>query len=321
MNKFISAENLKNVKKIDLFTYLSNYDADELVKESRNRYTTRSHSSLKIDHGLWMWWARGIGGRSALDYLIKVNNMPFLDAALYLENLIKINGFPPLPQPINHKSLPAVLHLPPHSKNNSAIIKYLCSDRCISKRVLDYYIYYNYIYESRDTHSVVFVSYDDTGKEKFACIRETSSTTESNKRDIYGSDKRYSFSFDNYNSDHLHVFESAIDLLSYQTLLHDLGKPWQENNYVSLSGIYLPSEKVDKDITLPIALQEFLLTHTIKKVFLHLDNDKAGMIAAEKISNLLESSYSVVNAPAPSGKDINDYLVLSKQRKSKYKER
>ncbi len=33
-------------------------------------------------------WAQNIGGRTALQYLIKVEGMEFLDAALYLKDLI-----------------------------------------------------------------------------------------------------------------------------------------------------------------------------------------------------------------------------------------
>ena len=86
--KYISPEDLAEVKKIDLFTYLSNYEPGELVKKSRNDYVTKTHSSLHIQNGLWMWWAHHIGGRSALDYLIKVEGYSFKDAAFHIHDLI-----------------------------------------------------------------------------------------------------------------------------------------------------------------------------------------------------------------------------------------
>ena len=43
-------------------------------------YCTREHDSLKISNGKWCWFSRGIGGYSALDYLIKVKEMPFTQA-------------------------------------------------------------------------------------------------------------------------------------------------------------------------------------------------------------------------------------------------
>ena len=45
-----------------------------------NIYCTREHDSLKISNGKWCWFSQGIGGRSALDYLIKVKGIPFTEA-------------------------------------------------------------------------------------------------------------------------------------------------------------------------------------------------------------------------------------------------
>ena len=36
---------------------------------------------LRISNGKWCWFSQGIGGRSALDYLIKVKGIPFTQAA------------------------------------------------------------------------------------------------------------------------------------------------------------------------------------------------------------------------------------------------
>ena len=67
---FIAPELIIQAKQMDLLTYLRNYEPYELVKFSGNTYCTRTHDSLKISNGKWIWWSRGIGGRSALDYLI-----------------------------------------------------------------------------------------------------------------------------------------------------------------------------------------------------------------------------------------------------------
>ena len=77
---YIAPEVVQEVKKMDLLTYLKNYEPHELVRFSGNTYTTRTHDSLKISNGKWMWWSRGIGGRSALDYLIKVEGYSFMEA-------------------------------------------------------------------------------------------------------------------------------------------------------------------------------------------------------------------------------------------------
>lgn len=61
---YVAPEVVQRVKQIDLLTYLKNYEPYELVHFFGNVYTTRSHDSLKISNGKWMWWSRGIGGRS-----------------------------------------------------------------------------------------------------------------------------------------------------------------------------------------------------------------------------------------------------------------
>ena len=64
------------------------YIAPEVVHFSGNTYTytTRRHDSLKISNGKWMWWSQRTGGRSALDYLIKVRGYSFLEAVELLQN-------------------------------------------------------------------------------------------------------------------------------------------------------------------------------------------------------------------------------------------
>ena len=79
--RYIAAEDVAKAKEMDLLTYLRNYEPQELVHVSGNTYCTREHDSLRISNGKWCWFSRGIGGRSALDYLIKVKGIPFTQAA------------------------------------------------------------------------------------------------------------------------------------------------------------------------------------------------------------------------------------------------
>ena len=78
---YIAAEDVAKAKEMDLLTYLRNYEPQELVHVSGNTYCTREHDSLRISNGKWCWFSQGIGGRSALDYLIKVKGIPFTQAA------------------------------------------------------------------------------------------------------------------------------------------------------------------------------------------------------------------------------------------------
>ena len=79
--RYIAAEDIARAKEMDLLTYLRNYEPQELVHVSGKTYCTREHDSLRISNGKWCWFSQGIGGRSALDYLIKVKGIPFTQAA------------------------------------------------------------------------------------------------------------------------------------------------------------------------------------------------------------------------------------------------
>ena len=77
---YISADALQQARRMDLLTYLQMNEPGNLVRLSGNNYCTREHDSLKISNGKWHWFSRGIGGVSALDYLIKVKEYTLPDA-------------------------------------------------------------------------------------------------------------------------------------------------------------------------------------------------------------------------------------------------
>ena len=55
---YIDPQVITEAKRMDLLTYLQNYEPHELVHFSGNTYCTRSHDSLKISNGKWFWWSR-----------------------------------------------------------------------------------------------------------------------------------------------------------------------------------------------------------------------------------------------------------------------
>ena len=77
---YIPPEVVEQARQIDLLTYLQSCEPQELVRISGNNYTTRTHDSLKISNGKWMWWSQRIGGYNALDYLVKVKGCSFVEA-------------------------------------------------------------------------------------------------------------------------------------------------------------------------------------------------------------------------------------------------
>lgn len=79
MARFTESE-LEKAREMDLLTYLMNYEPNELVRLKGNVYCTKEHDSLKISNGKWYWFSKGFGGKSALDYLTNVKNVPFRKA-------------------------------------------------------------------------------------------------------------------------------------------------------------------------------------------------------------------------------------------------
>lgn len=302
---YVTREQIDQAKQLDLLSYLRAFEQDELVKINSDIYTTRTHDSLKISNGKWCWWSRGIGGRSALDYLIKVRGMDFVEA---VQHLCGCTSYTPLPPTFTVKPLkkpPFVLPKP--YANNERVLRYL-TGRGIDPDILMYCIKTGRLYED-ERHNCVFVGFDSGGKPRYAMLR-SSSPASVFLHEADGSNKRYAFALSFQPAfGTIHLFESAIDLLSFATLRK--GK-WRDFNYLSLSGIYQP-RKTLSETPLPIALAQYLIDHTnTKHIALCLDNDDAGRIAAQTICTLLPGHYTTEMLLPEKGKDYNNQLQIEK---------
>lgn len=79
----------------------------------------------------------------------------------------------------------------------------------------------------------------------------------------------------------VHLCECAIDVMSYATLCKLDGIDWRRHNLLSLAGIYQPKKQIEES-KLPSALTRFLEDHPhVKTLYLHLDNDGPGRLAAK----------------------------------------
>ena len=302
---YYTEKQIDQARSIDILTYLQSFEPTELVHVRGNTYCTREHDRLKISNCKWMWWSRGFGGNSALDYLIKVKGMQFMDAMKILtkegtdlhDTDAKISRKPDCD--VKRKLL-----LPDKSETNFEVIRYLTS-RGIDSDVIKACIDEGLLYESLPYHNCIFVGFDETGNAAYAFYRAT--TGERLMGEAAGSDKRYSFRIDRAGST-LHVFESAIDLLSYATIMKTRTGEWRAEPMLSLGGVYAPSTN-NKQTKLPIALQNMTQNQTqINTIALHLDNDYAGRSATRSISEQLGNKYIVRDEPPAYGKDCNDYL-------------
>ena len=315
---YYSKEVNKKAKEMDLLTYLQNYEPDELVHFSGDTYCTKEHDSLKISNGLWCWNSRGIGGKSAVKYLTDVKGYSFIDAVKIIVEKEKLQ--PPVKAIAPKKKRVYNLKLPPKSPTDDKVKEYL-TGRGIDESIIDYCLEHNLIFESLPYHNAVFVGFNEQSKPKYAAFRATE-----NKRimgECEGSDKAYSFKLTNDNSN-IHLFESAIDLLSYASLVKMHGKDWQNVSMISLAGVYTPKEKIEES-KIPKALVTYLKSHPyIEKIYLHLDSDYAGRLATKTLKIILPTEYpniEIVDNPVPRGKDVNDFLLLSKGMKPVVSER
>ena len=307
---------IEQARQMDLLSYLQRYEPSNLKRVTGNVYCTVEHDSLKISNGKWYWWSRGFGGVSALDYLVKVREHSFVEAVEMLTGITADWKPPPALAP---KAEPKVLLLPPKNKDCNRVTAYLFG-RGIDLSIIKSCIADGTIFESAKYHNAVFIGKDESGIPKYAAYRGTVGS--SFKGDASGSDKQYSFRLlAKEPTNTVHLFEAAIDLLSYATYLKCEGKDYKSENLLSLSGVYQPKKELSES-KIPIALKKYLRENPqVKTIILHLDNDKTGRLCTAALKELLKKDYEIVDEPPPVGKDFNDflrsYLGIAKQNPSR----
>lgn len=299
----VTKEEIERARQIDLLSYLEQYEPDELVQIAPGVHSTKSHDSIKISNGMWYRWSRGYGGKSALDYLVRVREMSVVEAVQYLNG--KEGFVPPAPSRQAQKTKERVpFILPKHNANNDRVIAYLAA-RGIDRDLIDSCIAADRLYED-ERHNCVFVGVDQDDTPKYAMLR-SSSMKSTFLREVLGSDKRYAFSIlSDSGADKLYVFESAIDLLSYLTLQQMQDADISNSSYLALCGVY----GVKEMRRLPLALAEILRRDPeIHSIHLCLDNDAAGREATKALTEVLQKDYAVYDRPPEQGKDYNEQLM------------
>ena len=314
---YYTLEKIAQAKEIDLLTYLRTYEPGELVRVNSREFCTREHDSLRISNGKWMWFSRGFGGYTALDYLIKVKGYSFLEAMGRLTQ--QVANKPPAFFNPKTKEQHSRLILPKKNSTNSTVKHYLVS-RGIDRNLIDHLINKGLVYESEMPYrNAIFVGIDENGTPKHASFRATNGTR--TLGDAAGSMKAYSFNIIEKKNRTLNVFESAIDMLSYITFMVLYEEEWQKENFLALSGVY-SSREPSKKMKIPAAIERVLKCTETDTIKLHLDNDRAGRLAAKGLEEVLKEKHKVINDPPIVGKDYNDYLFnylgLSKRKELKY---
>lgn len=295
--------------------FLRRYRADDLVKSSaRGEFELKSHDSFKIngESSLWHWKSRGIGGKSALDYLMHVEGCSFVEAVKMLCD--EQPSFIPQRHAEVERQRPP-FKLPEKSPTTTRVEAYL---RCrgISQAVIDHCLQTGILYESLPYHNCVFVGRDADGTPRYAALRGTYTYGKQFKAESTGSDKQFGFCIEpTAESRTVAVFEAAIDAMAEMTLAGYAADKYR----LSLGGIYAPEE--GRDIPPPAALEEFLAQHPrVDRIEFCLDNDPPGRAAAVALARLYGERYQVaVRLPPIESFDYGDLAQAALEYRTRNK--
>lgn len=244
---------------------------------------------------------------SSIDFAMTYGRMSMPEAIDYLLNLANYkreNVVTNYNTTIKPKKIQELV-LPEANENYKRVFAYLLTTRCIDSNVITKFMHEKRLYESKDKHNCVFVTYDSEGIPKYAALRGTltygSNTTF--RGDVIGSDKNIGFPYVRDFSENVLVFESPIDLMSFMSLYPD-----DSSNYVALGGLSLN------------ALDTFLEEHPeTKNIGFILDNDSHApeVVTAAKLQ-YTSCGYNIIEHELvellrnENVKDVNEYLFWKK---------
>lgn len=300
---YLSEEDIKKAKAPDALSWLLSNEPYKVIRIGGGYYKSREHDSLKLDHERWNWWSKGIGGRSAVDYFVKVEGFTFYEAC------VKVLGkeIDCVPHALPFRDKPCMEEikfvLPQRANSNEEAVRYL-QGRGICNDVIGHYLFRGDIYQQKEHKNVVFVGRD---YENVPCMAALRGIYAKYHHTVAGSDRAYSFRNTGCGT-RLDVFEAPIDTLSYATLLYDAGKDFADYNMLALCGIYKGRKNLE-ETKLPVAIGKWLEHNETEMIVLHFDNDVPGKEAAEAVKAVLGSKYNVLINPPPKEKDVNAYLV------------
>lgn len=289
---YFTDEQKERANSVDLVDFLQR-QGEKLLPSGRDKRLDSNHS-ITIRGNRWYDHASEEGSY-AIDLVKRLYNLSFPEAVSLLlggEQGVEYRQHSKSSEPEQRK--PFVL--PPAHTDMRRVFAYLIKQRCISREVLSEFAREKLLFEDAEYHNAVFVGYDEKGIARHAHKKSTA-TGSRFRINVEGSHPAYSFHYvsKNLNPHTLFVFEAPIDLLSYISL-HP--QNWKNASYVALNGV---SEQ-------PV-LKLLELYSQLQRVSLCLDNDKAGLKAANRIHNTLrQQGFETVVYDVSAHKDWNDDL-------------
>ncbi len=280
-------------------------------KKNGNELTLVEHDSLKINpvKNVFTWYSRDLSG-GVIQLCQELEGI--VDKFDAVKRLLNEEFHYSKNYQVNKKNYTKeerkTLKLPKFDYDMKNVYAYLIKERLIDKEIVFDYANKNLIKQTENIKNdkiyknVAFLSYDESKKIKYISLRGVNSFTKF-RGEVSGSDKSYGFKYLG-NNEVVNVFESPIDMMSYQTTSKMFNLDWKNDNCISLGGI---SDK---------ALIKFLDNNkNIKSINLCLDVDDAGVNASEKIkeniNNLYPNKYNINVSTPLYGKDFNEFLIIN----------
>ena len=284
----ISKTTILKARNADLPEYLR-AKGHELVREGR-QFRVKDISGLVVTGNRWYDHARQQGG-NALDFLILAEGAGFKAAVAALMEYGGAQDYAPADSREDRRK---AFKPPQKNCDNARVLSYLTGARGISRDVLRPHIESGRVYEASGTHNCVFTGVDhDTGEVRYA-FQRSSIAGSGIMFESAGSDKRYSFSMPG-KSETLFVYESAIDLFSYLSMLPAGSR--RRDSFLSLGGLC------------DMSLNSFMRKWHRPRVVFCLDSDSVADEAYARLGAKCVSLGCSVYRHAPAYKDWNEQLL------------
>jgi hypothetical protein len=249
-------ELLKEARQANLVDYLRSKGVD-LKRKGVGSYCLAEHDSLVITGFKWNWFSRNMSG-NALDYLIKVEGMEFKDAVAALTG----------------KTLQSTGNS--SARRHKQILAYLCKSRGLDYTRIKQLIQRGYL-DTDERNNCCFNIYEygsrlNGGKGDFIGAELHGSNPKRPFKGFTGGFKHgvgfhLNWKCKSASVSRLYAFESAIDLLSFLTLVEagEVEADIENSVLLSLGGVK------------PEVLYTCLNAYEVaERVFLCVDNDEAG---------------------------------------------
>jgi hypothetical protein len=278
---YVAPSQIERLRQIGLEMILSSLNCRRDLKDKKKWRSPKG--TLSVTGQKFMNWHLGVGGGGAIDLVMHLNSVPFIEAISWLANAFPLTYAQETPHP---KQTPQrrKAGIPQRDKSQlPRVINYLTQERCIPEVWLTYLINKGTLYADSRANAV-FLLLGKRKKVMGAELRGTRSVAW--KGMAPGTDKQNGcFSIKSRKRKTIMLCESAIDAISCFIFYPDC-------TAVSMAGVCVERNWFRKAIDLGYQL------------YCAFDNDQTGNLFAEKMIE----TYPAIHRLKPSCKDWNEMI-------------